>query len=260
MKRKVLCLAFALLMVFSLAACGDKNKEAADSGKSDMDRFMEMQQNMQDVKDAEFKLTTDMDVSGSDAVSLKMKGTVKEVIKSKDDIEMEFQYSMTVPNLGTDLKGTMYMKDNIVYTDLMGQKMKMDARDEMAAAMNINGQELLSLTEDMISDLKVSKEGSDTVYTCILDMKKAAAYFDNYMSSVSNFDNSDQVSYDTMKMTVSADEKNMAKRIDVSSAISAEAGEESAKVSYTVSIEYVSVNTGLKIKFPSFKGYQDVSV
>ena len=116
MKRKVLCLAFALLMVFSLAACGDKNKEAADSGKSDMDRFMEMQQNMQDVKDAEFKLTTDMDVSGSDAVSLKMKGTVKEVIKSKDDIEMEFQYSMTVPNLGTDLKGTMYMKDNIVYT------------------------------------------------------------------------------------------------------------------------------------------------
>ena len=43
MKRKLLCLLFAAVMVLSLAACGGNNKDEA----SDFEAFAEVQKNMQ---------------------------------------------------------------------------------------------------------------------------------------------------------------------------------------------------------------------
>ena len=92
--------------------------------------------------------------------------------------------NMTMPGLESGLKGTMYMQDQIVYMDMMGQKFKMDASNEIAAAMNMDTSQLLDISEDMISDITMSEDGSDTVYNIKMDGNKALDYLEKNAGNV----------------------------------------------------------------------------
>lgn len=265
MKKKLLCLFLAMVMVLAFAACGeDKNStDTGDKGKSDFDAFMEVQQNMKDIKDMEFKMDMDMNTDSGDPdtkTNVKMSGTGKEVMKSKDDIQMELKYTMTIPNLGSDLEGTMYMKDKALYMELMGQKLKMDASNEMAAMMNVDTDQLLAITEDMISDLKVSQEGDDTAYTFTMDADKALDYFQKNAGASQQLDSIENVTFDKMNVKVLAGKDKMAKNIDMDCDMTTKVDDQTAKISYQITMEYVSINTDLKIDFPDFSSYQELSV
>ena len=179
MRRKILCVLLVIMTALAVAACGGDNSQ--DSSQNAFEAFTEVQKNMEDIRDAEFKMSMDMttDAAGEDdEVTMKMSGTGKEILKSKSDIEMEMNYNMTMPGLESGLKGTMYMQDQIVYMDMMGQKFKMDASNEIAAAMNMDTSQLLDISEDMISDITMSEDGSDTVYNIKMDGNKALDYLE----------------------------------------------------------------------------------
>lgn len=260
MKRNVLCLLSVMILIFSLAACSG----SGDSGesKSDFDAFMEVQKNMQDIKDVEFKMDMDATVGGVEDMTVKMSGTAKEVIKSPTDVDMEMKYSMTMPGLGSDLDGTMYMKDQAVYMDLMGQKMKVDASNEMSSMMNIDTNQLLAITEDMVSNLSVTKDGSDTVYSFDLDAQKALDYFQKNAGAsqqMANLKESD-ITFEKMNVAITADENQMAKTIDLDCDMTTKVQDEALNMSYKIAVEYVNINSGLKIDFPDFSDYQELTV
>lgn len=274
MRKKLLCLVFAAAIVFSFAACG--NDDTQDTAKSDFDSFMEVQKNMENVKDTEFKMDMDMNIAGGDAeaVATKMSASGKEILKSKDDIQMEMNYNIEIPSLSEQmgaLKGTMYMKDQALYMEMMGQKLKMDASDEIASMMNFDTSQMLDITEDMISDLKVSQEGSDTVYDFNLDANKALEYFQKNAGAAQTTASLDDVTFKEMKVSVTAGEDKMVKSMDMDctmdmavsetgSASDSESASETSTVSYTMTVEYLSINTDLKIDFPDFSDYQELTV
>ncbi|MCI8646141.1 MAG: hypothetical protein HFE76_04890 [Firmicutes bacterium] len=258
MKKKLLCLLSVMILVLSLAACGSNSE---DNAKSDFDSFMEVQKNMQDIKDAEFKMNMDMDVAGDEDMTVKMSATGKQ-IADKNNPEMEMNYKMTVPGLGSNLEGTMYMTDKAVYMDIMGQKLKVDASNEMAAMMNMDTKELLSITEDMVSNLSVSKEGSDTVYTFDMDVNKALDYFQKNAgaSQMMGQLDSESVTFKKVNVVVKAGEDQMIKTMDMDYAMTTKAEDQTVDMAYTISLEYLSINSGLKIDFPDFKDYQEMTV
>lgn len=258
MKKTLLCIISALMMAFCLGACS--SAEEPDTSQSDFEAFMEVQKNMENVKDMAFKLDMETSVPSDDGdYNLTMSGTGKEIQKAKDDVQMEVEYSMNMS--GTDMSGTMYMKDQTLYMEMMGQKMKMDASDEMGAMMNVNTNELFSLTEDMISDLKVTEEGEDTIFSFALDPEKALDYFAKNASGAEGItDAGEDVTFDKMDVTVTAGKDKMAKKIAMDFAIQTKADEEDLTMEYKVTMEYVSINTDLTIDFPDFSEYEEVSV
>lgn len=256
MKRKLLCVLSAIILILTLTACGSQSSEA-----SDFDAFMEVQKNMDNVKDMEIKMDMDASVTGEEDFVMSMSGTAKEILNDKENIQMQMDYNMTVPGLDSEMSGVMYMKDNMVYMDLAGQKMKMDASNEMAAAMKIDSSQMLDITEDMISDLTVSKKDGNTVYKFKLDADKALSYFQKNAGSAGDLTESvENISFDKMDVTVVADDKQMAKSIDMDCSITTQEDGDTVSMNYKISMEYLKVNAGLKIDFPDFSQYQEVSV
>ena len=276
MRKKLLCLIFAAAVIFSFAACGSNDSQ--DTAKSDFESFMEVQKNMERVKDAEFKMNMNMSSEGGEAetVATKISASGKEILKDKEDIQMKMDYNIEIPSLTEQagaLKGTMYMKERVLYVEMMGQKLKMDASDEMAAMMNFDTSQMLDITEDMISDLKVSQEGSDTVYAFNLDANKALEYFQKNAGAAQATASLDDVTFQKMEVSVTADEDKMVKSMDMDCIMDMSADEtespsssdtehasEPSTVSYTMTVEYLSINTDLKIDFPDFSDYQELSV
>ena len=259
MKKKCLCLLSALLIVFSLAACGS-DTETADKEKSDFDSFMTVQKNMEQIKDAEFKVNMETAIPSRDGdYNMTVSGTAKEIKKAKDDIQMELKYKMNMA--GTDMSGTMYMKDKALYTEFMGQKVKTDTSNEMGAMMKVDTDELLSITEEMISDLKVSRDGEDTVYNFTMDPTKAMDYMAKNVSGAEGITDADgKLTFDKANISVTADKNDMAKKIDVDFSLKAKLDEETVAMKFKTTVEFVSINTDLTIDFPDFEGYQEMTV
>ena len=232
MRRKILCVLLVIMTALAVAACGGDNSQ--DSSQNAFEAFTEVQKNMEDVRDAEFKMAMDMttDAAGEDdEVTMKMSGTGKEILKSKSDIEMEMNYTMTMPGLESGLKGTMYMQDQIVYMDMMGQKFKMDASNEIAAAMNMDTSQLLDISEDMISDITMSEDGSDTVYNIKMDGNKALDYLEKNAGNVQGMAGATEaLKFNKMDVVVVAGEDGMVKTIDMDCAMSSGSGEEAMDV------------------------------
>ena len=259
MKKKCLCMLSALLIVFSFAACGSST-ETADKEKTDFDSFMTVQKNMENIQDMEFKLNMETAVPSKDGdYNMSMSGIGKEIKKAKDDIQMEMKYKMNMS--GTDMSGTMYMKDKALYMEILGQKVKMDASNEMSAMMNVDTDELLSITEDMISDLKVSKDGDNTVYDFTMDPTKAMDYFAKNAAGAEGIsDAADNLTFDKMNVSITADKNDLAKKIDMDFSIKTKLENETVTMNYKMTMEYVSINNDLTIDFPDFKDYQEMTV
>lgn len=260
MKKKLLCLFSVFILVFALTACGG-DTDSSKEEKSDFDAFMEVQNNMQGVDDIEFKMDMNMAVTGAEEIDMKMSGTGKEILKDKDNIQAEMKYKMSIPGLGSNVESTMYIKDKAVYMDSMGQKIKMDTSDEMASMMNIQTDQLLAITKDMVSNLSVSKDGSNTVYAFDMDAEKAIDYLKKNAGASQYLGELDEgVTFDKMKVSVTADENQMAQKIDMDCAMAMKADDETINMVYTVSIEYTDINSNLKIDFPDFSDYHELTV
>ncbi len=265
MKKKLFCLLAAMMMVFGLAACGgDKDGSSGDSGKSDFDAFMEVQEKMQDIKDMEFKMNLDLDInlSETEKMSTTMTGTCKEIIKSKDDVQMEMDYNMSIPGMDEKMDEKLYLKDGVVYIDMDGQKLKVDSSSEMASmAKAVDTNAMLDISKEMISDLQVKTEGSDTVYSFKMDPTKAIDYFKSNANAYEDLTVLDDVTFDRMNVAVTADDKQMVKSMDMDCVMIAKvAGDQDMNVSYKLSVDFVSINTDLTIDFPDFSKYQELTV
>ena len=165
---------------------------------------------------------------------------------------MEMKYKMNMA--GTDMSGTMYMKDKALYTEFMGQKVKTDTSNEMGAMMKVDTDELLSITEEMISDLKVSRDGEDTVYNFTMDPTKAMDYMAKNVSGAEGITDADgKLTFDKANISVTADKNDMAKKIDVDFSLKAKLDEETVAMKFKTTVEFVSINTDLTIDFPDIE-------
>ena len=183
-----------------------------------------------------------------------------EIIQSQEDIQLQLDYDMDPA--GTQMNGSMYMKDQALYMDLMGQKVKVDASNEMASMMNVDTANLLSITKEMISDLNVTNNGDDTEYHFKLDANKAMAYFKKNAGGAGQLTDSkdEEVTFDKMDITLVAGKDKMAKSITMDCSMAAKAEDKTVHMDYKLSMEYLSFNTNLKIDFPDFSEYQELSV
>ena len=66
--------------------------------------------------------------------------------------------------------------------------------------------------------------------------------------------------FNKMDVVVVAGEDGMVKTIDMDCAMSSGSGEEAMDVTYQISMEYLGINTDLKIDFPDFSDYQELTV
>lgn len=276
MRKKLFCFLAAMVMILGLVACsnsdGDGNGGSSDSGKSDFDAFMEVQKNMQGIKDAEFKMNQDMNITVSEDseeenLSSTITATCKEVFNSKDDVQLEMKYKMSLPMLSeTSMEGTAYMKDGNIYMDLFGEKVKVDASDEMAAMMQIDTNKMLGITEEMVADLKVDTADGNTTYSFKLEPTKVIDYFKSNFSNYEDIAELD-LTFENMDVVVTTDESQMVKKIDIDCNVVSHVEEDadveesySTPMTYKTSVEYLSYNTGLKINFPDLSDYEETSL
>ncbi len=276
MRKKLFCFLAAMVMILGLVACsnsdGDGNGGSSDSGKSDFDAFMEVQKNMQGIKDAEFKMNQDTNIivsedSEEENLSTTIAATCKEVFNSKDDVQLEMKYKMSLPMLSeTSMEGTAYMKDGVIYMDLFGEKVKVDASDEMAAMMQIDTNKMLSITEEMVSDLKVDTTDGNTTYSFKLEPTKVIDYFKSNFSNYEDIAELD-LTFEKMDVVVTTDESQMVKKIDIDCDVVSHVEEDAdveesydTSMKYKTSVEYLSYNTGLKINFPDLSDYEETSL
>ena len=260
MKKKILCLLLAMVLVLSMVACGGDSKEG--TSKENFASFMEVQENMQDMKDMSYKMDMKISTPKDNELNMNMSASGKEVKKAKDDIEMEMEYSMDATGLqGTNLEGIMYMKDSVTYMEMMGQKVKMDASEEMASLTNANTDNLLGLTEDIISDLKVTEDGSDTTYAFTLDANKAFDYFSKNAGNAGDLTAAaDNITFKKMNVTIVANKDKLLKSLDLDFSMDIKDKEETVSIDYTLAMTDIKVNQGLKIDFPDLSEYQELSV
>ena len=115
--KKILALVLTALLVFSLAGCSSAEKKAYDL-------YTKASENLS----AADSFAADMDMemvvtAGEEKVDATMSGSIKEVIRSKTDIDMEMDTVITQG--GMDIAMTMYYTNGYSYIEAMGQKMKM---------------------------------------------------------------------------------------------------------------------------------------
>lgn len=259
-KKKLLCLTFVLAVIFTFAACDNQSQNSADKGADDLDAFMEVQKNMSNMKDAEYKINIEKELPEEAGGSTSLSGTAKQVNKSKDDFQLAVDY---VTNYGgADVRVFGYMKDQTLYMNMMGKKLKISDKDQINAVINSISNNIYTITKEMISDLKVEQQGSSTIYHVKLVPEKTLDYLSKNTGANLNLEDIQNtgITIDTYEFTVVAGNDKMAKSVSLVLSLSAEADGERFDIASTLSMEYLSINSGLKINFPDFREYKEMKL
>lgn len=261
-KKKLFLVILSCIMVLSFAACG-KDKEAASPPPEDKvdayAEFTKVQENMQDIKDAEFKIAMDMNMDDGKSEkpeNMKMDMNVQMVKVSEKNVEMKMDYST---NAESAVDGTTYMKNNNLFMDVAGQKIKIAADSEMSALMSMDTEQMINIQKDMVTDITMEEDGDNRVFQFKMNPEKAMDYLKK-SGAESATQSLEGMKVGTMDVTIVADKDNMAKSVDIVSDMGMTSGDQKVNVAYKMKLDYVSVNTGIKIKFPDFKKYEEMSV
>jgi len=125
MKRRILILALAAIMLLSASACGQK--------ASAFDVYSDANAKLQSVKAMEATMEATMSmVYGEETIDITMSGVIKELIHSETDIEFSAELAVDMAMLGMAMDMSMYFKDGYYYMEVMGQKVKMELPLEKA--------------------------------------------------------------------------------------------------------------------------------
>ena len=125
MKRRILILALAAIMLFSASACGQK--------ASAYDVYSEANAKLEGAKAMEATMEATMSmVYGEETMDITMSGVVKELMHSETDIEFSAELAVDMAMLGMSMDMSMYFNDGYYYMEVMGQKVKMELPLEKA--------------------------------------------------------------------------------------------------------------------------------
>ena len=119
MKRRILILALAAIMLFSASACGQKASayDLYSDASAKLDGAKAVEINM----DASVIMTYD-----EETVDITMSGVIKELMHSETDVEFSAELDVDMAMLGMSVDMSMYFNGGYFYMDVMGQKVKME--------------------------------------------------------------------------------------------------------------------------------------
>jgi len=156
MKKKLTCIFLVCIVGIALASCGNN---------ADFTSFQKVQSTMSNLKDAAFKINFTSDVSGE---GVSTSGPV--VYKATGQQVMDQNGQMDLKMHTTGIVGPQnYYKESGVYymNDATGDQLKLESPDGYAVEI-ISAQNLLNISQDMVSGLKLSKKGNDSIYAFVL--------------------------------------------------------------------------------------------
>ncbi len=179
--KKVLAFLLGAVLLVSFASCG---KDGDSSAKTPEEVYSAAVAKLSELKalDMGADMTITMESEGA-SISIGVDLVMKMLQKGDDDFDMEM--SMNSDMFGQTLDFKVYYVDGVMYTDIMGQKVKM----EMPAtdALNQTGSQsaIFEMDPQWFSELNMTEEedGSKT-FTFTADPAKMKEYTDKLTSQV----------------------------------------------------------------------------
>ena len=247
--KKIIAVLLATVLLLTMMGCDGATKELTP---------MEVYTKINEASDAVSSMESNMDmkmsiVADSMSMDISMTGTIRQVIRSETDIDMEMLMKMSIPDMGMEMEQKGYYTDGWMYQDVMGSKIKTRVPvDEVMSQMgaDINA----SVAEEAIKNIEMTRSDSgDYNLTVELDAEKMTGMVDDLMASMGDMLNGEDadITFGAMKYVMVADKDFNMKTTDMQFAMDMEVAGEKAAVDYVISIETVSVNSIEKIDFPS---------
>lgn len=173
--RRTAAVILAMVMVFSMAACGKKQdpKEVfnamveKNASLTSMDTTSNMVMTMKQGEETlDMTMEIAMKVSGMDGEGLK------------------YLAETTTSVAGESMDISMFYTDGYYYMDMLGQKMKypMDL-DTILKTVKQSSQSTM-ITSDMMKEITLEQDGDNTVISYTADPEKAKAYTDSLMGQM----------------------------------------------------------------------------
>lgn len=252
----LLCASALLLPV--LVGCGgtdgDKNSTASADGKESLEAAI-----------ANTSALTDSHTKGVVTMNMSAQGQTLDVVIDMESWQKTVEgstYPEAKVNMNMDLGAAggvtdvvVYMKDDSVYMEMQGQKVKMSMDAYAASGTDMEGMANL-ITPEMIKSYTLSETSGKTVYDVVLDDAAFQTYLDNVLAESGQSAGSAKVSKLTTTITVEGDyvtSQNMSMDMEISA--------EGITVPTTMAIDlqYISPGEDVKIDFPDFTDYIDMS-
>jgi len=272
MRKTIIGIGCALALTVSLAACGSPSGNsgtattttttAAVSSSVDSAAYASLQKvqnNLKNIKDAAFNLNMHLTLSGKSIgdIHTAMSGAGKRVVTANNHTDLMMDVNTTA--VGKTVNEKVYVKDNMVYSNVAGKKIKVGSDSQSATPTT--GQNLLEVSRDMLSGLSAAKSGQDTVYTFSVKPDKAFNYFkQNAGGSANQLLSSGTATFSKMDITAVAGPDDQVKSMTMNCAMSTKLNSTAVNIAFKLTTEFTSVNTGLTIQFPDFSQYKATSL
>lgn len=255
-KKKLLLLVLSCIMVLSFAACG---KEATPPQKVDAyAEFTKIQKEMKEMKDAEFHIALNMDNGKSqESKNLKasMDGQMVKTTKDKYELKLECKND-------SDLESTTYLKDDHVYIDIEGDKLKEALGSELAKLFTVDIRKYLDIDKSMVVDSAMKNNGDNTIFVFKLDPGKAFKYLQNPGNGtpIEILGDMESTKVHNLGVTINAGNDHVVNSIKIASKMVTIEDNKEYPLNFNMKLTYVSTNTGLKIQFPDLSQYEKMNV
>ncbi|MBE6552843.1 MAG: hypothetical protein E7666_00715 [Ruminococcaceae bacterium] len=192
MKKRILILVLAIVCLFSFASC---KKETPYS------LYTAANEAMTAANGVDAKVTIDLEITGGDeAMEQKIEMDMKA---NGENLSMVTKVDMD----GETMENTILYVDGVMYMDMgeLGGKMKMEvSADEFAEDYDTGEVALPELTEELLKDVKIEKDGDNKFFTIALAGEDSKKYFaDSVLGSL--FGDDDEIKVEKFDVTLTFD-------------------------------------------------------
>ena len=260
--KKALTMLMCMLMVFTLAACSSKNKIDEEAMKT----YITATDNLAKVKSAAIDMKFLVD---ADELNTHAKITMNGSFNAKQKLQMALRMDAAVNGIGMEDLATIYMKDDVVYANIMDmQKEYMPLDDKMLSKLNLDKEtgNLKTNAEKAFEEMSIERKDGKKIITAVLNKNslKSAKSYANKSINDDTFNIGDgikvtDVSEAAYIMTVNEQDQLERLEMKITAAYVMEDADENKKTAVmdiNMSLNINDINQVDTIDFPSFKGYK----
>jgi len=263
--KKFWSVIISVMLVLAMAGCGsgevkEKEPEKPKDAKTLMEEATEK---MQDVSSMDFSMQMDMNMEmAGESVDMQMEVGAQIQDQGKETMKIAMPMTIKMPAQGMTMEMKVYYTDGYYYMDVLGTKAKMpmdiaemmESMEESTGAANIS-------TEGMI-DLEMEEKEGLYVISFVGDTEKMLDYTKSVMQSMQSMSGLEGtgVTLDEIKGTITIDKEGFIKEqvVDMNMTMTVEG--QSVATTITTTITYNSIGEDVKVVFPNFSEYQEVSI
>ena len=260
--KKILAILTCALMGFTLAACSSKNKINEDA----LDAYAKAATNITKMKSAAYDMKLLVD---ADDMDMHAKVTMDGTYNAEKKLQLALHMDAAVNGIGLDDLASFYMKDDVVYANIMEmEKEYNELDDQLLNKLKLDKEtgDPKKNVEKSFEEMTMEEKDGRKVITAVMNKDGLSAAKDYANKSIDD---------DTFKLgngiivtgiregsyIFTVNNQNQFERIEMKVAASYELDDEDEKkkaVDMTISlvVNLNDINQVNKIDFPSFKDYK----